>query len=356
MKPPPPFRTNRLFCAFYMCSLFGLASSNLQCEVPELIDNPIEQSILDLNLETNSLNEISGLDSKFFIQEPISPSDIQIPMPKLDPLPHKSSFLATSLSLLLPGLGHMYLGDLKTGGGIMSTTGLSVGGAVALHNNIAGVTACMITAQSAWMYGLYSVYRDVRVYNGQAGYSYKMAQDNFVDLTTAPFNWKVLKKFEVWGGVVGSLAVLMGASYVAFPKNAPSSSSSMSLKRNFTPLISFPVGLGEETFFRGFLQPMLSEKITPWGGIVLSSLLFGAAHIPNALMLPPENRKGYYSVILPLFTGFGVYSGWLAYKNQSLKESVALHTWYDFIVFTLASVAGQAAIGEEMNFNILLPF
>ena len=57
------------------------------------------------------------------------------------------------------------------------------------------------------------------------------------------------------------------------------------------PAIAFPIGLGEETFFRGFVQPSLTETLNPWCGIIASAVLFGASHIPNADLLESQERK-----------------------------------------------------------------
>ena len=120
--------------------------------------------------------------------------------------------------------------------------------------------------------------------------------------------------------------------------------------------MALPVGIGEEAFFRGYLQPVFSEWLTPWGGITASSAIFGAAHILNAQTMAPEHRWRYYSFILPFITSFGVYFGWLTHKNNSLQESVALHTWYDFIIFTVSSLDTQAAGTGRSSFAIAIPF
>lgn len=157
----------------------------------------------------------------------------------------------------------------------------------------------------------------------------------------------------MWGGLLGKFALAFTIGYLTLPKESVRNNFLASGMRSFA---AFPVGWGEESFFRGFLQSRLSETFTPWGGIALSSLLFGAAHIPNARGLAPENRREFYSFAVPLITLGGVYYGWLTYKNQSLQECVAMHTWYDFILITLGFLASQAAITVGAKWMADWPF
>ena len=96
----------------------------------------------------------------------------------------------------------------------------------------------------------------------------------------------------------------------------------------------------------------------PIGGITLSSLIFGAAHIPNAAEMSQDDRRRYYTFGLPLITGLGAYFGWLTYKNNSLKESVAVHAWYDFILMGLGALASEAVVptGRPTHFSLAIPF
>lgn len=300
----------------------------------------------------DELREVSVLDLSA-IEQPAMPQEMQSPVPIFQPR-HKSPFLAVGLSSLLPGLGHVYLGDMKTAGGLIGSAGLGIGLVSFAHSEHALLTS-LVAVQSTWSYGLYAAYRDVRTYNGQGGYRYKMPTDSLADLTLASFEWSVLKKPEVWGGFLGALGLAVSTTYLIHPKEARIHSN-LSSKMQMSPLIALPVGIGEESLFRGYLQSQLSEVFTPWGGIVLSSLAFGAMHIPNALLLEPEDRRGYYTVSIPFITMFGSYLGWLTYKNHSLKESVALHTWYDFLLFAAGSLANRAAVTGRTEFAVAIPF
>lgn len=301
--------------------------------------------------------EVAALDSFTIIQEPISQDVMQLPPPKFESS-RKNTALAVSLSVLYPGLGHTYLGDWKTAGSLMGTTTAFLGFTVAGRKN-RNITVPMVNCiVTDWSYGLYASYRDARNHNGQANYSYRMPTEDFVDLAFASFNPKVLKKPEVWGGYLGSLALVIGLSYLTSSKEPASSATfSHGPKHHYYPPYAFQVGISEEALFRGYLQSQISEITNPTAGIVVSSLLFGAAHIPNAYDMSHEGRRQYYTVYLPFLTGIGAYFGWMAYKNHSLKECVALHSWYDFTFFALNYFAAKASIappgpsGFSMNFD-----
>ena len=304
------------------------------------------------------VGEVVSLDTSF-LQKSLVPQEIELSLPLTQPQAYKSSVLAVGLSVIVPGLGHAYLGDMRTAGCLIGSSwaGMGLGYGLNSSNETKEFirSTSLLTAQTTWFYGLYAAYRDVRKFNGPSNYSYKMPTDSFADLTAAPFNFRVMKKPEVWGGLIGSLAIAVGTAYLTFPKEAHISPA-LSIKRTLFPVTALPIGIGEESFFRGFLQSAFSEWLTPWGGVAVSSVLFGAAHIPNAWGLESHHRRNYYSVIVPLITLFGVYDGWLTLKNHSLKESVALHAWYDGILFAIGSMASQAAINGRMEMAVAFSF
>ncbi len=300
-------------------------------------------------------NEPTQLRPEVFPKPSISPMELQSP-PAIAPLREKSAFLTVGLSMLIPGLGHTYLGELGTAGSLFGsfTTALGVGVATANSSKIPLTFPSIIAANASWSYSIFAAYRDVRIYNQQKGYSYKMPTDSFTDLGLAPFNIYVLKKPEVWGGILGGLALGATVGYFGFRNTAHIPCNTT--EKTGRVISAFPVGIGEESLFRGYLQSTLAESFGPWGAITLSSLVFGAVHIPNAQVLEPDQRWRYYSFSLPLITSLGAYFGWLTYKNHSLKESVAVHAWYDFALFLTSSLATPSlSLGKpEVAFSFSL--
>lgn len=280
----------------------------------------------------------------------LSPVLPDAPLPK----PYKSAALAGGLSIV-PGLGHLYLGDRTTGSILFLTTTGSLATGAGLRRFSSYNPAGSI-ASASWMYGFYAAYRDARAYNGPSYYSFPMPKDDFAELAYAPFNFSVLKKPEVWGGLLGAFAGALAIGYVSSLWKEEIPEMATPVFRLARPLTAFSVGIGEEALFRGFFQSILSEALTPVGGIAFSSLLFGAAHIPNAFYSSSvESQRLYYTFGIPFITSFGLYFGWMTYRNQSLQESVALHSWYDFILFS-ATALTEASVFGETNFRYSFSF
>lgn len=333
---------NWILLAVYSTTFFNAAIGDPVAI--DLIDTPKTEELVAINATLSNPNPIS-----------FTPTDPILPTRKVNPTG------AVLLSALFPGLGHVYLGDMQTAGALAGTTSLAYSATVlgATSDSEAFFSSGPIILQNTWSYGIYAAYRDARIQNGQSGYSYKMPTDSFSDLATAPFRFSILKKPEVWGGVLGALAIGFTVISFAYPREQVRiQPNGLSLSgSSIKPLMALPVGIGEEALFRGYLQSQLSESFhSPSAGIAVSSLAFGAAHIPNAQALPKQDRWRYYAFSLPLITSLGLYQGYLTHKNGSMQESVAVHTLYDFVLFSIGALAGEASTAEGTGFSMSIPF
>ena len=93
----------------------------------------------------------------------------------------------------------------------------------------------------------------------------------------------------------------------------------------FTSLLA---GLGEELFFRGWMQGLLTNKFGLWVGIVLTSLVFGLAHYIS---------KEY--VIYAALTG--IYLGLIYQVSGNLYIVMGIHALYDFIALLYLVAKGK---------------
>ena len=91
-------------------------------------------------------------------------------------------------------------------------------------------------------------------------------------------------------------------------------------------------GVGEEIFFRGFVQALSMRFFDPPLAIFIASMLFGAAHALT---------KTYAAIT----TLMGAYLGLVAYLTGSLWVPVLIHGLYDFWAF--ARLRADAMSAED---------
>ncbi|MBP7778963.1 MAG: CPBP family intramembrane metalloprotease [Acidobacteria bacterium] len=93
-------------------------------------------------------------------------------------------------------------------------------------------------------------------------------------------------------------------------------------------LVSLAAGLGEELFFRGWLQAVI--------GSVPAALAFGVAHVAGPRML----AFGVWA------TGMGLVLGGLATATGGLLAPVVAHACYDVLAFQYLGAAARRRGGE----------
>ena len=89
-------------------------------------------------------------------------------------------------------------------------------------------------------------------------------------------------------------------------------------------LISIMAGIGEEVFFRAFLQGSLGRFVNPWIALALVSAFFGLVHAVSI----------GYAIVAGLL---GVYLGTLLLVTGNLFVAVAVHALFDFVAILLIS-------------------
>ncbi|MCB1190018.1 MAG: CPBP family intramembrane metalloprotease [Leptospiraceae bacterium] len=170
---------------------------------------------------------------------------------------------------------------------------------------------------SIMMYSVYSSYRDA----GGSGEEKKTETIN--QLAFAPFNPSILKKTEVFIPIA-FFAALAAATYkwgnpILLPR---------SVKRDGSLYLEAFVdgispAIGEEAFFRGYVNHSVSSRFGPAAGIGTSSLLFMLAHEANS-----DAKEGRVGRMLA-----GLYFGWLHYRNNyDIRPGIAVHFWNNFLI------------------------
>lgn len=170
------------------------------------------------------------------------------------------------------------------------------------------------------MYSIYSSYRDA----GGLG-DYKKSE-SIQDLAYAPFNPNIIKLPYVYAPIL-FLSALAGLGSLADDGSNPILGPE-SLKKDGSLITgSFISGIspaiGEEAFFRGYLNQRISMSYGSYTGLGISSTLFMLAHEGNS-----DATDGR----LARFLG-GVYLGYIHMKHgYDLRPSIAAHFWWNFII------------------------
>lgn len=277
---------------------------------------------------------------------------------------------AAGLSLLCPGCGQVYLHEPGEGAGMLAVTaGLIASGALLLHNagtvTLDGASTSksapigldlVLAGQNAWFYSIFDAYRDARVLRGDVGYSFAITRERLPDLVTAPFNPRVLKSPWVWAGVPLALIAGIGVSALAAGGDLSSNPSIFDVKQinflghNYSRRAGFalgegyfatlfgPVGVGEESLFRGLIQTEMEERFGTGWGIAAASAIFGTVHLVN-FGSDPKQALIAVPTIAVLGSGLGLA---YAHTGHKLETGVAMHFWYDFLLSTVGFAVDPA--------------
>ena len=133
------------------------------------------------------------------------------------------------------------------------------------------------------------------------------------------FNWSVAALWVVIAGVLGYAASAL-YDVVKGPLGLQTNTDALAEQIKIAPLTTLGLLLAgalvapacEEVFFRGFLLPGIARAMPIWAAIVVSSLLFGVAHVDLGSFAP--------LVVIGLLLGV------VRYKTRSLWPSIFLHT------------------------------
>ncbi len=147
---------------------------------------------------------------------------------------------------------------------------------------------------------------------------------------------------DVWIGI-GSALLLYGLFFIGnellkslqniFPLQRGENIAAVYANRGALPaglvagLLFFPIGFGEELFWRGFVQKQFSEKISSLVGFIIATFLYTAVHFStgNAILL-------LAAVVCGLFWG-GLYA-----VTSRLPAVLISHMVWDPLIFVFFPV------------------
>ena len=197
-------------------------------------------------------------------------------------------------------------------------------------------------ATDTTLYSGYAAYRDARA-RDNSGFRTPVPRESLGDLTKAPFSFNYLARPTTFIPLAIEAAALYrykdSKDAYGIYRHRDVSTGDL---HTFNLIANEWTAVGEEAFFRGFLNNEFSSRYGDGTGLVTSSVIFGLAH----------TGQGQTANALQA-TAAGFYFGWLHQKNgYAAGEGVALHYWFN--VF-----AGAAAIhngGSAELLHIQLPF
>ena len=187
------------------------------------------------------------------------------------------------------------------------------------------------------LYSSFAAYRDGRARDTRA-YRTPAPKETLSELAVAPFSWEFLSRPTTF---IPLAIQAWAASRDRYGIYRASDVSQRDLHAYNLAANEF-TAVGEEGFFRGFLNNELSDR---WGngwGLAGSSAVFGLAHTGQG------NTANVFQA-----AAAGAYLGWVQQRNDfQIGEGVAIHYWINVI-------AGIAAIRHGGSANLLtisIPF
>lgn len=90
------------------------------------------------------------------------------------------------------------------------------------------------------------------------------------------------------------------------------------------------IPIGEELFFRGYLQRNLHEKVNPITAIIVSSILFASIHSPYLGLIFPDMGLTWHQFYITIFGG--IIAGIIYFKSKSVGPTIVYHVFWNFII------------------------
>ena len=93
-------------------------------------------------------------------------------------------------------------------------------------------------------------------------------------------------------------------------------------------MLVFPIGPGEEIYWRGLIQRRFAEKFGPRSSYLTATLAYALVHLPTL----------NYPLILTAFIG-GLVWGYIYKATGNLAPAVVSHVIWDLLIFVIAPLS-----------------
>ncbi|WP_435263489.1 CPBP family intramembrane glutamic endopeptidase [Tenacibaculum sp. nBUS_03] len=91
------------------------------------------------------------------------------------------------------------------------------------------------------------------------------------------------------------------------------------------------IPVGEELFFREYIQNNLQKEMNNIVAILLASLLFASIHSPYMNLVLESSKQDWHLFYLTIFGG--IMSGILYFKSKSIGPSIIFHMFWNIMVY-----------------------
>ncbi len=145
------------------------------------------------------------------------------------------------------------------------------------------------------------------------------AKNILIGIVSAALLWAI---FAIGGEVIGMI----------FPRKSEFVNMVYANRGGLSPitiglLLFFPIGFGEEIFWRGYVQKKFATKFGDSRGLIIATLIYSAIHIPT---LNP--------VLLLAAAVGGLFWGALYMRTKSLTAVLVSHMIWDPLIFVIFPV------------------
>lgn len=267
---------------------------------------------------------------------------------------------------LIPGAGHIYLGDTGTGLGYMGLTAAFLAGGIEVErrNDDLGpdahedeVNIPLLVGQKVWEYSIFTTARSALAKDGIDLRERRFDDTPTAQLLTAPFGRQMLRLPVIGAALLGAGFAAAGAHHRAgglddvqrarILGNDYERDDATRLYMASSFAISLGAATAEEGIFRGLMQPYVQEDAGLVKGRWFTAGVFGAAHLVGP--------GGQLNVGGALFaTAAGGYLGWLYDRDDArLAGPIAAHFWYDFALMATSWLMDpeENALGVDVQFG-----
>jgi membrane protease YdiL (CAAX protease family) len=281
--------------------------------------------------------------------------------------------IAAAAAAIVPGAGYVLLGEPSQASYALGAVALPValGSWVPYPSVFADlpdqkIPLWFLTAQETWSIQIYMTFQEGRRLTANKGLAHPLQQLSVGDVLLAPFQSAQIFDAQVWSAVATMFMTgLLIDEFLPDPDQPPTpfvfTAKSAQLLGQPVPagvgyganalaggVLALHAGVGEETLFRGVFQDELEQSLGTWGGLGVSSALFGLAHVGGI------NQTSSVKQFLGPGSAGLILGRLYQTSGYDLRKSIAAHAYYDTLSFLLSALrpqqAGNNVLGVQFTF------